>query len=141
MPNKKAAEKAMAQAEKRRLRKRSTVSAVKTYIRNAERQIASGDAEAAMPLVIQAQTVLDKAAEKGILHPNNAARRKSRLLKKLNVASTAAAAPVEEKKPTRRRTTTARTKAAGAKTTGTKAAGIKAAGTTTRRRTTKAASS
>jgi small subunit ribosomal protein S20 len=141
VPNKKAAEKAMAQAEKRRLRKRSTVSAVKTYIRNAERQIASGDAEAATPLVIQAQTVLDKAAEKGILHPNNAARRKSRLLKKLNVASTAAAAPVEEKKPTRRRTTTARTKAAGAKTTATKAAGTKAAGTTTRRRTTKAASS
>jgi len=131
VPNKKAAEKAMAQAEKRRLRKRSTVSAVKTYIRNAERQIASGDAEAAGPLVIRAQVALDKAAEKGILHPNNAARRKSRLLKKLNIAATAAAAPAEEKKPTRRRTTATRT---GAKASATKS-------TTTRRRTTKAASS
>ena len=134
MPNKKAAEKAMAQSEKRRLRKRSTVSAVKTYIRNAERQIASGDAEAAQPLVIQAQTALDRAADKGILHPNNAARRKSRLLKKLNVAATVAATPEEEKKPTRRRTTTTRT---------TKASTAKKAtsSTTTRRRTTKAASS
>ena len=123
--NKKAAEKAMVQAEKRRLRKRSTVSAVKTYIRNAERQIAAGDAEAAKPLVVQAQTALDKAAEKGILHANNAARRKSRLLKKLNVAMTVAATPVEETKPTRRRTTTTRAKAAG---------------TTTRKRTTKSAS-
>ena len=134
MPNKKAAEKAVAQSEKRRLRKRSTNSAVKTYIRNAERQIASGDAEPAAPLVIQAQTALDKAAAKGILHPNNAARRKSRLLKKLNAATTAAAAPVEEKKTTRRRTTTTRT---------TKASTAKKATstTTTRRRTTKAASS
>lgn len=128
MPNKKSAEKAMAQAEKRRLRKRSTVSAVKTYIRNAERQIASGDAEAAKPMVVQAQTALDKAAEKGILHPNNAARRKSRLLKKLNTAVTVAASPVEETKPTRRRTTTPK---AGTKTAGSKA------GTTTRKRTTK----
>ena len=131
MPNKKAAEKAVAQAEKRRLRKRSTVSAVKTYIRNAERQIASGDAEAAQPLVIQAQVALDKAAEKGILHPNNAARRKSRLLKKLNLASSAVAAPVEEKKTTRRRTTTSTRSTAKSK----------AASTTTRRRTTKSASS
>jgi small subunit ribosomal protein S20 len=133
VPNKKSAEKAMAQAEKRRLRKRSTVSAVKTYIRNAERQIASGDAEAAKPMVIQAQTALDKAAEKGILHPNNAARRKSRLLKKLNVASTAATMPEEEKKTTRKRATTTRS--------GSKTSGTKASGTTTRRRTTKAATS
>lgn len=140
MPNKKAAEKAVAQSEKRRLRKRSTVSAVKTYIRNAERQIASGDAEPAAPMVIQAQTAIDKAAAKGILHPNNAARRKSRLLKKLNLATTAAAAPVEEKKPTRRRTTTTRTTKATAtkKATATRKASNT---TTTRRRITKTASS
>jgi small subunit ribosomal protein S20 len=134
VPNKKAAEKAVAQAEKRRLRKRSTVSAVKTYIRNAERQIASGDAETAAPLVVEAQKALDKAAEKGILHPNNAARRKSRLLKKLNVAATAAAAPAEEKKTTRRRTTT------GTRSTA-RSTAKKTTSSTTRRRTTKAASS
>jgi small subunit ribosomal protein S20 len=138
VPNKKAAEKAMAQAEKRRLRKRSTVSAVKTYIRNAEREIVSAGAEAAQPLVVLAQTALDKAAEKGILHPNNAARRKSRLLKKLNLASSVEAAPVEEKKTTRRRTTATSTRSRAAST---KTAAKKTTGTTTRRRTTKSSSS
>ena len=40
-----------------------------------------GDGAAAVTAAISA---LDKAAEKGIIHPNNAARRKSRLAKKLN---------------------------------------------------------
>ena len=128
MPNKKAAEKAMAQAEKRRLRKRSTVAAVKTYIRNAERQLAGGDGEAAKPMVVQAQVALDKAAEKGVLHANNAARRKSRLLKKLNFALANPVVAVEETKPTRRRTTT---KAA----TGAKTAKKPAATTRTRKTT------
>jgi small subunit ribosomal protein S20 len=130
VPNKKAAEKAMAQAEKRRLRKRSTVAAVKTYIRNSERQLATGDSEAAKPMVIQAQVALDKAAEKGILHANNAARRKSRLLKKLNTALANPVVAVEETKTTRRRATT--TKAA----TGTRAAKKPGAATTTRTRNT-----
>lgn len=138
MPNKKAAVKAMAQSEKRRLRKRSTISAVKTFIRNAERQIVTG-AEEAKTLVVQAQRALDKAAEKGILHANNAARRKSRLLAKLNKAAAVAAAPVEAAPTTRRRASTRTTAAKG--TTAAKKPTTRAASTTpTRRRTTKPAS-
>jgi small subunit ribosomal protein S20 len=46
--------------------------------------ITAGDLEAAREAVIVAVSSLDRAAEKGVIHVNNAARRKSRLLKKLN---------------------------------------------------------
>jgi len=59
---------------------------VKTSIIKAERLIFSGELEAAQSAVIAAIGSLDKAAEKGIIHSNNAARRKSRLMKKLNEA-------------------------------------------------------
>src|SRR6266511_1385022 len=106
VPNKRSAIKAMATSARRRLRNRSTISAVKTHLRNAERQIGAGDPESARPLVILAQRALDKAAEKGIIHPNNAARHKARMMRKLNGIAPAAAAPTEEKAPARRRTTT-----------------------------------
>jgi len=50
-----------------------------------------GELELAQAAAVAAATALDKAAEKGILHPNNAARRKSRLMKKLNQALTLSA--------------------------------------------------
>jgi ribosomal protein S20 len=56
----------------------------KTSITKAERLIFMGDVNAAQEAVVVAITSLDKAAEKGIIHPNNAARRKSRLMKKFN---------------------------------------------------------
>jgi small subunit ribosomal protein S20 len=55
-------------------------------IDKAERLIFSGDIESARKTVAAAIRSLDEAAEKGILHPNNAARRKARLMKKLNQA-------------------------------------------------------
>ena len=42
-----------------------------------------GDADAARQATLEAVSVLDKAAEKGVLHKNNAARRKSRLMRRL----------------------------------------------------------
>ncbi len=60
----------------------------KTNVSKAERLIFSGELEAAREAVVAAVSSLDKAAEKGIIHPNNAARRKSRLLKKLNEVET-----------------------------------------------------
>jgi len=45
-----------------------------------------GELESAQSMVMAAISSLDKAAEKGVIHPNNAARRKSRLMKKLNEA-------------------------------------------------------
>jgi len=72
--------------EKRRLRNRSIRSQVKTKITKAERLIFSGELEPAGAAVVAAISTLDRAAEKGVIHANNAARRKSRLMKKLNEA-------------------------------------------------------
>jgi len=82
-------------AERRQLRNKSIRSLCKTNVTKAERLIFSGDLEAAQKAVLDATSSLDKAAEKGVIHPNNAARRKSRLMKKLNDAQTvpSAAAP------------------------------------------------
>ena len=86
MPITKSAQKDMRQSEKRRLRNKSVRSQCKTNITKAEKLIFSGELEEAQKAVGTAVSSLDKAAEKGILHPNNTARRKSRLLKKLNEA-------------------------------------------------------
>ena len=73
-------------AEGRRLRNRSMRSLCKTNITKAEKLIFSGEVELAQEAVVAAVISLDKAAEKGVIHANNAARRKSRLVKKLNKA-------------------------------------------------------
>jgi small subunit ribosomal protein S20 len=85
MPNNAAAEKRMRQEQKRRLHNRSVKSLVKTQITKARFTIASdASAEEAQESVRAAISELDRAAKKGVLHPNNAARRKSRLMKQLN---------------------------------------------------------
>ena len=66
------------------LRKRPLRTATRTYVKKAQETIATGDSEAAMESTNQAIKVLDKAATKGIIHRNNAARRKSRLMDRLN---------------------------------------------------------
>ena len=83
MANTRSAEKMIRVAERRRVRNRAVKSAVKTFIRKAERGIVVASEDSAT-LVVQAISKLDKAASKGVLHPRNAARRKSRLMKKLN---------------------------------------------------------
>jgi hypothetical protein len=54
--------------------------------------------ENALELATSAISSLDRAAEKGILHPNNAARRKSRLAKRMNVQAAPPAAPAKGEK-------------------------------------------
>jgi small subunit ribosomal protein S20 len=71
-------------ASRRQQRNKAVRSQVKTNITKAEKLVFEGDLEAAKAAVTEAVSSLDKAAEKKILHPNNAARRKARLLKKLN---------------------------------------------------------
>jgi small subunit ribosomal protein S20 len=80
----KSAQKQVRVAERRQQRNKSVRSQVKTNITKAEKLIFSGELEAARKAVVTATASLDKAAEKGIIHSNNAARRKSRLMKKLN---------------------------------------------------------
>ena len=92
MPVSKAAQKQARVDEKRRLRNKSIRSLCKTNTTKAQRLIFSGEPEPAREAVVAAIISLDKAAEKGIIHPNNAARRKSRLMKKLNKALSSAEA-------------------------------------------------
>ena len=68
---------------KKALHNKSLRSQYRTYTGKAEKLIESGDIDAAEEAVKQAISVLDKTARKRVLHPNNAARRKSRLMKKL----------------------------------------------------------
>jgi small subunit ribosomal protein S20 len=86
MPNTPSAEKRMRQEIKRRAHNRSVKSLVKTQISKARHAIAASnvDHEAAEAAVRVAVSELDRAAKKGVLHKNNAARRKSRLMKQLN---------------------------------------------------------
>jgi small subunit ribosomal protein S20 len=55
----------------------------RTYIKKARRYIEAGAWDDATLTVRQAVKALDKAAQKGIIHKNNAARRKSRLMRQL----------------------------------------------------------
>lgn len=80
------AEKAHRQSLERRLRNRAVKSATKTAVRLANEAIIAGDINAARDAVRTALVALDKAAQKGVLHSNNAARHKSRLLIKYNAA-------------------------------------------------------
>ena len=86
MPQTKSAQKQMRVSERKRLRNKSIRSLCKTNITKAERLIFAGELELAQKAVIAAVSSLDKAAEKGVIHPNNAARRKSRLMNKVNEA-------------------------------------------------------
>lgn len=82
MPNNASAAKRMRQEQKRRLHNRMVKSIVKTNVTKARQAIASGvDSEAAVRAAV---SELDRAAKKGVIHRNNAARRKSRLMKQLN---------------------------------------------------------
>jgi small subunit ribosomal protein S20 len=92
LPGNKAAQKKVRVVERKRIRNKSIRSRCKTNITKAERLIFSGELEAARKAVVAAISSLDKAAEKGVIHPNNAARRKSRLMNKLNQAQTSSLA-------------------------------------------------
>jgi small subunit ribosomal protein S20 len=86
MPNNPSAEKRMRKEEKRRAHNRSVKSLVRTQVSKARVAIASPavPAENAELAVRVAVSELDRAAKKGVIHKNNAARRKSRLMKQLN---------------------------------------------------------
>ena len=71
------------QNEKRRIRNRVFRGAARTAVKDAQVAIDSSDAAASKEAVREAISRIDKAAEKGVIHKNNAARRKSRLMKAL----------------------------------------------------------
>ncbi len=88
------------QNEKRRLRNRDFRGAARTAVKDARAAITSGTET--KEAVAAALSALDKAAQKGAIHPRNASRRKGRLMKKLAAMSAqpkAEAPKAEEKKP------------------------------------------
>jgi small subunit ribosomal protein S20 len=84
MANIKSAMKRTRSSERKRMRNKPVRSALKTYIRAAQNDIAASQTENAADAVVRAISELDKAASKGIIHRNQAARRKSRLMTKYN---------------------------------------------------------
>ncbi|BAJ63355.1 MULTISPECIES: 30S ribosomal protein S20 [Anaerolinea] len=71
------------QNEKRRIRNRIVRGKARTAVAKAREALASQSVEEAKQAVLLAISSLDRAASKGVIHKNNAARRKSRLMKRL----------------------------------------------------------
>ncbi len=90
MPITKSAQQEVRVDARRQQHNKSVRSLCKTNIVKAEKLIFSGELEGAQKAVVTAISSLDKAAKKGVIHSGNAARRKSRLIKKLNEAQSPA---------------------------------------------------
>jgi small subunit ribosomal protein S20 len=81
------AQKQMRQSQKRRARNRQNLSQLKTQVKKLRSAIAKGDAEAAKKLLPETVGEIDKAAKKGVVHDNAAARYKGRLSRRVNALS------------------------------------------------------
>ena len=109
MANTKSAQKAMRQTERRTAQNRAARSSVRTFVKKATLAVtepggSTPDGLSAAEIVRQAVKALDKAAKRGIIHPNAAARRKSRLMSRVHLLSVAGERPAAaEPTPTRAR--------------------------------------
>jgi small subunit ribosomal protein S20 len=83
--------KAMRQSIRRRARNRIVRMTARTEVKDANQLLAAGKVEEGEKAVRQAVRALDLAAQKGVIKKNNAARRKARLMKKLNQVKAAKA--------------------------------------------------
>lgn len=93
MPHTPSAWKRLRKAEKRRKQNRTAAKKIKLQRRKVADAIGGTDAAVVVTEVKATQAVLDRAAAKGYIHPNKAARLKSRLVKRQRAA---AAAPKTE---------------------------------------------
>lgn len=84
MANHKSAIKRIRTNERKRVRNRIYRSRTRTQVKRAQVAIQNQTIEEAIEETRNAISMLDKSADKGIIHKNNAARRKSRLMKRLN---------------------------------------------------------
>ena len=90
MAHSRSAKKAVRKNERHRVANRSLRSALRTHLKKAEAHLASSEIDEAGAAVANAASQLDRAVTKGLIKKNNAARRKSRLMRKLNAARAAA---------------------------------------------------
>jgi small subunit ribosomal protein S20 len=88
LANIKSAIKRNKQNEKRRVLNRVYRGRARTFVKNAREKIADENLDEARTATLKAISELDKAASKGVIHRNNAARRKSRLMKHLAALET-----------------------------------------------------
>jgi small subunit ribosomal protein S20 len=84
LPNIKSSERSVKTDVERRARNFSVKSTIKTVSRKVVETAEAGSAEEAKALLTKASSTIDKACAKGVLHKNTAARKKSRLARKLN---------------------------------------------------------
>ena len=89
MANKRSSKKDLRRIAKRRVRNQQTTSALKTYVKKVRVAVVAGDANVTKSALTEAVSALDKAAQRGIIHKNQAARRKSRIAKAANKAAAA----------------------------------------------------
>jgi small subunit ribosomal protein S20 len=86
LANTRSAKKRIRQSQRRRVHNRVFRMQARTSVKQARTAVASGDGVASQEAVRSAISQLDKAAAKGVIHRNNAARRKSRLVKRMVAA-------------------------------------------------------
>ncbi len=87
MPNIKSAAKRMRQNEEQRKRNRRYRTRMRTQIKKFHQLLDGNDVESAGNLLKEVYSVIDRTAQKGVIHANTAARYKSRLTKHLNETS------------------------------------------------------
>lgn len=88
MPNIKSVVKDVKKSRENRLRNLATKSKIKTFVKKTKGAIDSSN-DQVVSLLNETSSIIDKAAERGIIHKNAAARRKSRLMKYANKAKAA----------------------------------------------------
>jgi len=119
--NHKSAKKRARQSEKRRVRNRQYMSAVRTAVKKFNTALENSEAKSVLDgLFTTAQSILAKAGQKGLLHENNSSRRVGRLASALGKSGTEAAKKAStKKKATKKKATkkkaTAKKKAASKK--------------------------
>jgi small subunit ribosomal protein S20 len=87
MANTRSAKKAVRKIERRADVNRSRRSQMRTYVRKVEEAIAAGDSGAAAAALRAAQPLVMRAAQKGAVHAKTAARKVSRLSRRVNALS------------------------------------------------------
>jgi len=84
LPNIKSSERSVKTDAERRARNFAVRSTIKTVSRKVLESVTAGNSDEAKALMVKASRTIDKAAAKGVVHKNSAARKKSRLALKLN---------------------------------------------------------
>ncbi len=86
MPKTKTAEKSARSARRKAERNKAIRSGTKSKVTRAEKLVTTKKSAEARTAVTEAISSLDKAAKRKVIHPNTAARKKSRLMKKYNAS-------------------------------------------------------